>query len=322
MSRIAVIGAGIAGISCARQLRDAGHAVRVFDKSRGIGGRMATRRGESGTFDHGAQYFTARELRFRALVEALGASGVVAPYRGRIVHWSGGSVTPVSGLEPRYVGVPGMPALCKALAQDLDIAAGVTVTALEREGGSWTVRAGEVEESGFDAVALALPAVQALPLSVVVPGIAARVAQGRHQPCWALLACFDAPLPVDFDAAFIEGADLGWIMRDSSKPGRAPGERWVLHATAAWSQANLELEAAVVLPLLLEALRAVVPAAPPAAQARAHRWRYALSPGLGSGCLFDAGERFGACGDWCADGRVEGAWLSGRELGDRLLGVL
>ncbi|MCE3000724.1 MAG: FAD-dependent oxidoreductase, partial [Betaproteobacteria bacterium] len=106
MSRVAVIGAGIAGISCARQLRDAGHAVRVFDKSRGIGGRMATRRGESGTFDHGAQYFTARELRFRALVEALGASGVVAPYRGRIVHWSGGSVTPVSGLEPRYVGVP------------------------------------------------------------------------------------------------------------------------------------------------------------------------------------------------------------------------
>lgn len=71
MSRVAVIGAGIAGISCARVLRDAGHAVRVFDKSRGIGGRMATRRGESSSYDHGAQYFTARDPGFRQLVVRL-----------------------------------------------------------------------------------------------------------------------------------------------------------------------------------------------------------------------------------------------------------
>jgi predicted NAD/FAD-dependent oxidoreductase len=319
---VAVIGAGMAGVSCARVLRDAGHAVRVYDKGRDIGGRMATRRGESGTYDHGAQYFTARAPSFRALVEALEAGAAAAPYRGRIAQWREGRVSPVSGREPRYVGLPCMPAVCKALAQHLDIAAGVTVTALERQGASWTVVAGGAREAGFDAVALALPAVQALPLSVAAPAVAANVAQGRHRPCWALLARFAAPLPVDFDAAFIEGADLGWILRDSSKPGRAPGERWVLHATADWSQANLEREAEAVAPLLLAALRAVVPGAPPAAEARAHRWRYALSPGLGAGCLFDAAERFGACGDWCADGRVEGAWLSGRELGDRLLDVL
>ncbi len=322
MSRVAVIGAGIAGISCARVLRDAGHAVRVFDKSRGIGGRMATRRGESSSYDHGAQYFTARDPGFRQLVVRLEAAGAVAPYRGRITQWREGGLTAVSGREPRYVGVPGMPALCKALAQDLDIAAAVTVTSLEREAASWTVVAGDMRDPGFDAVALAVPAVQALPLSVAAPGIAARVAQGRHQPCWALLARFASALPVDFDAAFIEGVDLGWMMRDSSKPGRAPGERWVLHATAAWSQANLEREADAVAPLLLEALRTVVPELPAVAEARAHRWRFALSPGLGAGCLFDAAERFGACGDWCADGRVEGAWLSGRELGGRLLAVL
>lgn len=322
MSKIAVIGAGLAGISCARVLRDAGHAVRVFDKSRGIGGRMATRRGESGTHDHGAQYFTAREPRFRALVEALAAGGTVAAYRGRIVQWHEGRLSPVSGLEPRYVGIPGMPALCRALAQDLDVGAGITVTAIERGGTSWSVLAGAAREDGFDAVALALPAVQALPLSVAAPGIAARVAQGRHHPCWALLVRFEAPLPVDFDAAFIEGAALGWMMRDSSKPGRAPGERWVLHATAEWSRVNLELEAEVVTPRLIEALRTVVPETPAVAEARAHRWRFALSPGLDAGCLFDPAERFGACGDWCADGRIEGAWLSGRELGERLLGVL
>lgn len=322
MSRVAVVGAGIAGVACARALADAGHQVRIYEKSRGVGGRMATRRGDGGTFDHGAQYFTARDPRFQALTQRLEAEGVLAPYHGRIAQWSAGVLKPVAAREPRYVGLPGMPGLCKALAQDMEMLYEQQVGGVEQKNGRWSVLPPVGNDDGFDALVLAVPAVQALPLSVVVPDIAARVAQGRHHPCWALMARFEAPLPVDFDAGFVEGVNLGWMMRDSSKPGRAPGERWVLHATAEWSRANLELESDAVVPLLLEALRAVVPAVPPLIEARAHRWRYALSPGLGVGCLLDAQARFGVCGDWCADGRVEGAYLSGLELAGRLLPAL
>ena len=322
MSRVAVVGAGIAGVACARALADAGHQVRIYEKSRGTGGRMATRRGDAGTFDHGAQYFTARDPRFQSLIRHLETKGVLAPYRGRIAQWSAGVLKPVADREPRYVGLPGMPALCRALAEGVEIVHEQQVAAVEQLQGRWSVLGAAGRDDGYDALVLAVPAVQALPLSVAVPGIAARVAQGRHHPCWALLVKFAAPLPVDFDAAFIEGAHLGWMMRDSSKPGREPGERWVLHATADWSRENLELDAGAVVPLLIEALRVVVPAMPPVIEARAHRWRYALSPGLGVGSLFDRDARFAACGDWCADGRVEGAWQSGVDLAAKLLPAL
>ena len=91
MTRVAVIGAGLAGLHAARRLHDAGAEVRVFDKARGSGGRMSTRRTDFGAFDHGAQYFTARDPRFRAQVEKWVASGAAAPWPGKVVRLAEGS---------------------------------------------------------------------------------------------------------------------------------------------------------------------------------------------------------------------------------------
>lgn len=319
MARIAIIGAGIAGLSCARVLAAAGHEVRLFDKSRGAGGRMATRRTPGGSFDHGAQYFTVRDPRFRAAVDDWIGCGHAASYEGRIVELKSGCVIPLSRPEKRYVAVPAMNSVCRALADGLDIAFECAVTAVTPGESGWRLSWEAGGESGFDAVLLATPAAQAMPLCTAVPGLAQQMSSGGHRPCWAVMVRYENALPVDFDAAFIKDSIIGWAMRDASRPGRAPGARWVLHATAEWSENHLEESPEAVAPILVKAFIEAGAASGNIAECRAHRWRYALSRGLGSGCFWDPVHRIGVCGDWCGDGRIEGAWLSGAQLAGKVI---
>ena len=322
MLRIAVVGAGIAGLACARSLRNAGHAVRVFEKSRGAGGRMSTRRTDHGSYDHGAQYFTARDPLFRAAVDQWLAQGLVAPYAGRIVRLEQGEVIPLSHPEQRYVATPGMTAVCRALSADLEIDFECQITAVTPGESGWRLSWEEGGDSGFDAVVLAIPAAQASPLCVAVPDLAVQLRQGGHEPCWAAMVRYEAQLPLEFDAAFVESDVIGWVMRDASRPGRVPGERWVLHANAEWSKAHLENSAETVAPLLMDAFCAAAGFDAESVEFRAHRWRFALSRGLNAGSFWHAGRRIGACGDWCADGRIEGAYLSGTGLAAKLRSAL
>jgi len=311
MARIAVIGAGIAGLAGARALADAGHQVRVFEKSRGPGGRMATRRTLHGSFDHGAQYFTVRDPGFQRTVQAWVADGIAAPYAGHIVRLDGGVAQPLDHDEPRYVATPAMPAACRALGAGLAVEFECEITAVTPGENGWRLSWRDGGESGFDAVVLAAPAVQAVTLCAAVPALANRIGAATYAPCWAVLARYATPLPVNFDAAFVTDAVLGWVMRDASRPGRVPGERWVLQANAAWSASHLESDAGTVAARVAAAFCAAAGVTAVPEEAVAHRWRYALSKGLHAGFLWDARHRIGACGDWCADGRIEGAYLSG-----------
>ena len=322
MARIAVIGAGIAGLACARALTDAGHTLIVFEKSRGLGGRMSTRRTAHGTFDHGAQYFTARDPLFQRVVQSWVAGGIAAPYAGRIVRIGTGAPQPLSRDEPRYVATPAMNSACRALSAGVSVELECQVTAVTPGENGWRLSWSEGGESGFDAVVLAVPAIQAAPLCTTVPALAGEVSAASYAPCWVVLARYATPLPVNFDAAFVTDAVLGWVMRDASRPGRAPGERWVLQANAQWSGRHLEDAASAVVPSMVAAFHAAIGVTTAPEEALGHRWRYALSPGLHVDCLWDERQRIGACGDWCADGRIEGAYLSGTRLAAQVLRTL
>lgn len=314
MAKVAVVGAGIAGLSCARALMDAGHQVRMFEKSRGMGGRMATRRTAHGSYDHGAQYFTARSPAFQAQLKTWLAAGLVAPYAGRIAQIKAGEMQLLAPAEPRFVATPAMNTLCRALGTDMSIELECQVTAITPGENGWRLSWDDGGESGFDAVGLAIPAVQAVPLCAAAPDLAGRAGAAAYAPCWTAMVRFAQAPGVAFDAAFVDDPVLGWVMRDASRPGRAAGERWVLQANAQWSQLHLEAAATDIAPQLAAAFRTLAGHAPVPVEMVAHRWRYALTAGTGTGCLWDAGRRIGACGDWCADGRIEGAWLSGAKL--------
>jgi renalase len=308
--RIGVIGAGLAGLSCARVLQAAGAEVELFDKGRGAGGRMATRRIETpqgpAAFDHGAQYLTARHPAFQAEVAAWAAAGRAAPWR--------------AAGEDAWVGVPSMNAPLKALAEGLDVRWGARVERLQQDGTKWRILGEGFQAEGFDAVATALPAEQTSGLlQPIAPELAEVAAQTPSQPCWTVMAAFADRLPIGPDVLKSQGP-VSWAARNSAKPGRSGLEAWVIQASPEWSRARLEDEPAAVAPDLVAAFfgAAQASAAPPLHLA-AHRWRYARSGRAGREVLWDERLRLGACGDWLEGPRVENAWLSGRRLAHALL---
>jgi predicted NAD/FAD-dependent oxidoreductase len=142
-------------------------------------------------------------------------------------------------------------------------------------------------------------------------------------PCWAMLVHFPESPGVEWDASFSSVGPLAWLAKNSSKPERpegGPGESWVLHASAAWSRAHLELEPEAVVPILMDAFLATTGARKVEPSfAKAHRWRYALTEKpLGQPCLWDEEKRLAVCGDWCLGRDLESAFLSGSAAAGRI----
>jgi renalase len=335
---IAIVGAGLAGLSCAQALQQTGHTVHVFDKSRGPSGRMSTRRAEDAQgpwqCDHGAQYFTARDPAFRAEVARWQQASVAALWGARLRSFDGQAwTTPDTPLD-RFVGTPRMTSPCGWLAQQLVAGADgaamtrwqTTVQQLARHADGWALTSAEhgMHAERYAAVLLAVPAPQVLPLwSPVAPEGAALAASARMRGSWAVMLRCATPVTLPLDGAFVNTGPLRWVARDSSKPGRqadgAGPETWLLHASPEWSEAHIECEAAEVLPALLQAFADLGGPPPAQVQATAHRWRYAdTDPALTLGSWWDADARLGLCGDWLNGGKVEGAWLSGQDLARRV----
>jgi renalase len=317
--KVAVVGAGMAGLAAAGRLVHHGCTVTLFDKSNGVGGRMATRRVaiQSGTvtFDHGVQFIQpAKSKEFVSLIEACDRAGVAS-------KWA----------DVGTVGTPDMTAIPRHMARGLDIVHGHTISGLYQVGSGWTLEASLQSDNrqswpGFDATVLAIPAPQVSPIlqnsRIVLEG----VDTASFHPVWALMIAVDSPLP-DVAVASPACDMIAWVADNSSKPGRRNGKEtgycYVVHASAAWSKAHLELNKECVGDLMLQALarRAGAPISP--SYMTAHRWRYGLvATPVARPYLWDAQTRVGACGDWCLGHRVEHAFLSGRSLADAVIDAL
>lgn len=308
---ILIIGGGMAGLSAATALAAVGQRIIVLDKGRGPGGRMAARRAEIGGqqvgFDHGAQYFTARDPAFREAVAAWEAAGVAAPW-------------PAAG-EDAWVGSPGMNACVKAMAEALDVRWGVRAERVERNGAIWRIATGD---QSFTAATMlvAVPAEQAaVLLGETAPELAALAASVASAPCWAVMAGFNEGLPIAADTYCSDTGPVSWAARNSAKPGRSGVETWVIHASPARSRELIDLPKEEVAQILLADFFAATGAAPESPQhLDAHRWLYALPRAIkGEGARFDAALRIGIAGDYLHSPRVEGAWLSGRALAQAVL---
>lgn len=342
--RVLVIGAGIAGLSAAQVLREAGCVVQVVDKGRGPGGRVSTRRVVNGealtsadaewSFDHGAQYFTARDAAFQSAVESWHTAGVVAPWRGRLASFDSEGREPVDDTTIRWVGVPAMNRVARHLAQGLDVTCSRLVSSLHADAvtGRWTATlrdltatdATDTPNGPWDAVIVTIPPPQALALLPATASMTSAVAAVPMEPCWAVLVAFPEHVKAAFDGAFVTSSPLGWVARNSSKPGRGHHDTWVLHASPEWSAAHVDDHADAVGPFLLNAFGDLlrVPMPRPS-HLSAHRWRYARAAApLHVRALTDARLRLAVAGDWCAGNRVEGAWLSGREAATAIIALL
>lgn len=326
--RVAIIGAGMAGLTLGKALGDrlgADVDIRIFDKSHGVGGRMATRRREDGMFDHGAQYFTARDARFREMLAGYEANGTVAPWSGDIVVLAeDGSVAPDGRSGVRYVGCPTMNALPKAMALPLNVTVNAQVAAITGEHGRWILATGGGEEAPFDWVVSTAPAPQTAALLPAGFRHHAALATVRMNACFTLMVAVHHPLSLPFAAARPAGPVIDWIGRNETKPGRSGQHCLTVNASAAWSDAHIDAPLEDVRQQMLQALRTYLPISPKDAEAATlHRWRYAnVAQTAGADFLLDETSKLAACGDWCIGGRVEAAFLSAIALSDTLSPIL
>lgn len=345
MGAIAVIGAGIAGLTVTAELAAHGHEVALFDKSHGPGGRCATRRSAVGTFDHGAPGFSASTAAFSAQVAVWQQAGWVCSSNDADAVARDAEPRP-SPRSPIYA-VPSMNALARQLSAQLP--ASVTlhtdcqVAAIEPDmaGGAWQLRLsdGSTHATRFDAVVVAVPAEQATVLLAPDAVLVDRMQRVRSDPCWTVMTAWVRPLPVTLPSGLSGDASrvLSTARRDDLRTGRTPladvACRWVLHATPQWTADHLDARSEVVVAELLRAFERQLGASLPApSHAVAHRWRYAqvVTP-CSEPCGWHAALRLGACGDaWHAHGDngsiapdgIERAWLSGHALAQQVHSTL
>ncbi len=309
MKQILIIGSGMTGITCARVLADAGISLRVMDKGRGIGGRMATRRVDIAsdvlTFDHGAQHMRPRDPDFAQVLADAGAGA-----------WADGAET------EKQVGIPGMSAVPRALAAGLSVTQQAEVTDLTWRDGHWSVSANTGDLSATHVV-LTIPAPQVAALLGPAHPFALDLARVTMDPCMTLMAAFPADSPRPFSYRSDAMHPLSWIAQDSTKPGRTDAAvTWVAQAGLSFSTAHLDASAEDISARMLPLLCDVVGADPAQAlYARAHRWRYAqVSAALGQPFLRTADRTLYVGGDWCLGPRAEDAWASGRAIARDILG--
>lgn len=315
---VIIIGAGIAGLLAAKTLQQRGYHATVIDKGRGVGGRMATRRIETGVFDHGAQFFSVRDSRFAQWVEQWIEAGVVDV-------WCHGFGTEPQG-HPRYRGVPSMTAIPKWLASGLDIRLETKATAIHLLQQKWQI---DIEGGGVleaDALILTPPVPQSLALldagGVVLLDVMRKALEKiDYLPCVALMALLDGPSAVQHPGGMLLRSEpIAWI-GDNTQKGVSPQANAVtIHASATFSRAHFDDDTDTLAQSLLEAARPWLGDRQVKAY-EVHRWRYAepvqpyphpFLPASTPAPLVFAGDAFGGP-------RVEGAALSGLAAADYLL---
>jgi len=329
--KVAIIGAGVSGLTAAQHLTTRGFKVEVFEKSRGLGGRLATKRLDWAHMDTGAQYFTARDPRFVQAVKNWQQAGVVEPWPFTPYSISAdGALLPSPDQTLRYVGVPGMNNLAHALADNLTVHRNQCISQLVRNKGRWKL----VSDSGdqftdYDWVIVSAPAEQSRVLLNGHTPIAEQISSELLEPCLALVIATTGPVPKAVQGIFGDST-VGWVSRLSAKPQRtkdvAYDDLWLLHFSSQWSADYDPIAAEDIVPTGLEWLQHAIDTLPNQNQQKPlklvnhcqHYWRFArmAKNAQQPPTLIDRTNHLAAIGDWSHGGRIEGAYLSALHLVD------
>ncbi|MBQ85993.1 MAG: flavin containing amine oxidoreductase-like protein [Gammaproteobacteria bacterium] len=320
--RIAVIGAGLSGLSFAHSSRLFAD-IHLFEKSRGVGGRLATRRAADYEFDHGAQFFTCRSKSLKSLLKGDDFQSAVSEWQPKLVTLAPDSETlKRTWFEPHYVGVPSMTAFPKRLARGLALSYSTRVREITRCGNRWQLKDGNGYELGvFDWVVSATPAPQVAMLFGARFFEHSLVEEAQMSPCIALMIALKDRPQLDFEAAIAQQSPISWLAINNSKPARSTVRfGLVVHSSNEWARAHIDEEQTAIENQLLAALNQLVdPDFLSIQEIHLQRWRYAkVEKAVGKEFLIDEENRLAAVGDWCLGNRAEDAFVSGCALAEHL----
>jgi predicted NAD/FAD-dependent oxidoreductase len=323
MFDVAIIGAGVAGLTVAQQLRQAGYRVVVVEKSRGVGGRVATRRLHNTRADHGLRYLEGKGELLQRLVKILCDRQILQVWTDTVYQFS-----PDSQLSSTcYVAPEGMSTVAKFLATGLEVWLNHRVESITLNNQDcWQLdfaanNNDEVPKSLLaKAVVVAIPAPQALMLlePLVSEEVAARLRTIAFDPCITVMAGYSSSCQSDRPEkaiVFSEHNDLAWIGLDSSKRFNSEAPIFVIQSSARFAQLYLNTEdlQPAAKELLTSAANCFIPWLNTPEWFQVHRWRYAF-PRRPLGEMFldtQTNLPLICCGDWCGGDLVESALQSG-----------
>jgi renalase len=332
MFEIAVIGAGIAGLTCAQQLQQAGKNVVLIDKSRGLGGRLATRRLAGTHADHGVCYLQPKGDLFRQLIGELVSAGILRVWTEGIHSLSAdGIVQPPTKFAPYYAAPLGATSIAKYLGRDLEIIGDKLITAIDPINNGWRLSSKDPEFAlTAEQVIFATPPAQALAIAKkeIDSNCIQQLSSIQFSRSITAIAVYPA---TDQTAAAaitwqgihcIEHPTLAWIGLDSSKQLNPTHPVLVIQSGAAFAQQYFDApDLAIIGQKLLDAIVPLIPTLTTPELVQVHRWGYAFAQNPASVQFITAQTTaplyFG--GDWCGGNRVESAYLSGMAVADRIL---
>ncbi len=322
-NRIAIIGAGISGITLAKNLSDFGQ-VTVFEKSRGVGGRMSTRYVEVFSFDHGNQHFTARTKEFQDFLKPFLETGVVAEWSGKVITLElGKKMTKRLWFEPHFVAAPTMNGLCKKLSEQLTIILNKEIVPIhQKKEDGWHLYSKEGEFLGvFDWVISTAPSEQTKNLMGAYLQNETSVSLSKMNACYALMIGFKKKWNHNWIAAKVLNNTLDWISINSTKPGRNKDVTAIVcHSTKDWANAHVDDDIKEVEKFLINEFEALTGISCSEADSiSTHRWRYATSETIQDfGFFLDEKNGLAATGDWASASQIEEVWRSATNLANQI----
>lgn len=304
--------------------------VTVLDKGRGVGGRLATRRltvdGQTATFDHGAQFFTARSPQFQESVARWQSAGIAGEwFRGQTKAKLNGITAAEAEGHPRFYAADGMTAIAKDIAASLDIRLNHKVTHISRDGMQWSVRTDDGTRFVADALLLTPPVPQSLALLAaddfqLPDAMRAALETMQYESCIAAMIVLDEPGKIPAPGALVFDEEPIYWLADNYQKGvsTVPGSV-TIHAAPQWSRDHYTLDDDITIKVLCDAVAPFLGAEVKASSIA--RWRYSkpIAP-REDGCLALFEERLVFAGDAFGGAKIEGAFRSGLAAAQALLG--
>ncbi len=336
MKDVIVIGAGIAGLTCAQQLKQAGLNVTIVEKSAGVGGRMATRRLQGTWVDHGAQLISVKSDSFGRFINKLQEKKIVQEWTRNVYQLSASGLRPpeADARHPRYCCPLGMTAIAKYLASELPIVNNTRIVSVSHNESKWQLTTDRQEILETSAIVSTIPAPQFLPVFEEVlaaaPSFLQAVQSVKFSPSVTIMAGYNASNSVPIEWQAIQCVDdpiLNWISYDSSKHlDKSDQPVFVYQSSGEFAKQSMEepdLEIAGK-PLLNQVGRLLAKWLASPEWWQVHRWRYALAEeSLGVSCLSTSIPLALVCaGDWCAGKNIEAAYHSGIAAAESVIELL
>ena len=321
---IAVIGAGLAGITIASKIKEK-FDVKIFEKSKDVGGRMSTRRETPFIFDHGAQFFKIKTIDFKNFLLELFVQKKIKPWSFRLAYFEGQYLTKIKLIKDSdkfFVGVPNMESIVKSLSKNCNVILNTKIEKIIRKNDKWNLYDQNEKSHGlYDWIILSLPARQSLELITNKISFYSLIKKIKMKGCFSLMVGINKSFNLDYDAALIEKEDIAWISLNNSKPSRMKKNCLIINSSYEYASKNINTSRDKVLKHLLSKSSSLLNYdLLKATMIKMHQWRYVEAKCSPIENFFiDYKEKIAVCGDWFINSRVEGAFISANELSKEIV---